>query len=85
MDASQSESVAPTAARVIAKFGGPRRLSLALAAVGYEIDRRSIYKWMWSIERGGTGGLIPTASIRPVVLAARLQGILLTAEDVAPW
>ncbi|MDP3939778.1 MAG: hypothetical protein Q8R92_16800 [Deltaproteobacteria bacterium] len=74
------------AERIIAKFGGVRNLMRALQRLdpGKHRDPVSIYRWTYSRERGGTGGLIPTAAIPDVMEAARLEGIFLSSDDFDP-
>jgi hypothetical protein len=67
------------ASRIAKKFGGVRRLA---AALGYAPDR--VYRWTYDRKRGGTGGLIPAASVSKVQTAADLADIVLTDEDWAP-
>ncbi len=75
------------AQRIIAKFGSPYKLAVALAQLPDPHMHRHpsvIYRWGWGRDKSGRGGLIPLKAIEPVKHAARLQGILLTAEDWQP-
>lgn len=78
------------ATRVIARFGGVSSLLRALDMVSVSTGERSrssratIYKWSYPRSRGGTGGLIPASALHLVLKAARLEGILLTADDLNP-
>lgn len=72
------------ATRILAKFGGARRLASALKALGIPRDPATIYKWTYPREKGGTGGLIPTAAWPDVLKAARMEGILISPEDMDP-
>ena len=75
------------AERIIAKFGGPYRLSKAVAALGdpaKTLNPASIYRWMYDRSKGGTGGLIPTGSLPLVLEAARFDGIFLSGDDLDP-
>jgi hypothetical protein len=68
--------------RVIAKFGRPRDLCRALALAGEEVrDPSVVYRWTYERPMG-TGGLIPNAAIPAILKAARLQGIMLTVDDL---
>jgi hypothetical protein len=67
------------AAKILQKFGGARRLA-HLAA----LDPSRVYKWTYSKEKGGTGGVIPSSCVEKVQAAAVSAGISLTAEDWAP-
>lgn len=74
------------AQRIIDKFGGARRLVSILNTIDPSTSRApsSIYKWLYSRSKGGTGGVIPTSALPLVLKAARLEGIFLTAEDLYP-
>lgn len=67
------------ASKVIAKFGGHSRLAKLIG-----LNRIQVYRWTYSRNKGGTGGLIPTNSFAKVLNAARLEGILLTMDDLTP-
>lgn len=72
------------AQRIIDKFGNAYKLSQALKRAGVNRNANAIYKWTYSREKGGTGGLIPTKAVAEILSAARLEGILLTQEDLDP-
>lgn len=74
------------AQRVIAKFGGARQLAQALSRLelGKRRDAANVYRWTYPKSKGGTGGLIPSSAMADVLEAARLDGVLLTAEDIDP-
>lgn len=73
------------AARVAAKFGGIRALARALEKAGCPRDAANVYRWTYpKARKGGTGGLIPSSAMPLVLEAARLDGVLLTAEDIDP-
>lgn len=67
------------AKRVITKLGGPRAVSGMLA-----MSTQSIYKWMWPMSKGGTGGLIPVRRQIELMVAAKQRGIILTKDDFFP-
>lgn len=67
--------------RIIRKFGGIHELRKVLTALGKPRNASSIYRWLYTKEKGGTGGLIPVHIWSTLFAAARLQGILLTPED----
>jgi amino-acid N-acetyltransferase len=73
------------AERIIARFGGARALAAALKKIGKDRDPASIYRWTYPIEDGGTGGAVPSSARGDVNDAARLYGIILTAEDWLPF
>jgi hypothetical protein len=73
------------AERIIARFGGARKLAKALSKVGKPRDPTSIYRWTYSRKDNGTDGVIPTSARADIVKAARLYGIVLTAEDWLPF
>ncbi|VWC95761.1 hypothetical protein BLA39750_02211 [Burkholderia lata] len=66
------------AAKIIARFGGESALAQALG-----VSRTRPYVWQYQ-HPYGSDGLIPVKSIAAVERAARLQGVLLTANDWAP-
>ena len=70
--------------RVIARFGNPYRLSRALKRGGVIRNAPAIYRWTYPRERGGTGGVVPAQMIAPIITAARLDGVLLTQDDLDP-
>jgi len=79
------------AARIMTKFGGTRKLADAMTRLRRTKDPdcpatcpSSLYKWRMPKSLGGTDGLIPICTVHIVVGAARLEGILLTAEDFMP-
>jgi hypothetical protein len=73
------------AQRVIAKFGGIPALVRALGAAGKARDAANVYRWTYpKTKKGGTGGLIPSSAMADVLEAARLDGVLLTPEDIDP-
>lgn len=72
------------AERIIERFGGARRLAEALSAVGEFRHPSVVYKWTYPKDRGGTGGLIPTAAWPDILKAARHFGIYMTEEDTDP-
>lgn len=81
----------PTAApqsqaeRVIAKFGNPYKLVAAMQLVdGVARNPASVYRWTYGKDKGGTGGRIPAGSMDLVLAAARMDGVLLTSEDLDP-
>lgn len=82
--AEVKESLTTQAEKIITKFGNPRKLADALTAVGYPINRTSIYRWNYSRENGGTGGLVPTAAWPFLISAARLEGVYLSPADTDP-
>lgn len=67
------------AEKIIAKFGNARRLAELIG-----VHPVNVYRWTYPRTRGGTDGLIPTASLAKVLYAARADGILLTMDDLAP-
>lgn len=80
MDEDFKRELPPTQAeRIISKFGGPRRLAELMHR-----NPSTIYRWLYPIENGGTGGLIPAQSLRLVLRVAREQGIFISAQDLYP-
>lgn len=74
------------ASRVFEKFGGASALFCSLRSQHSEQfkDISAIYRWRLPKSKGGTDGLIPTRAIPHVMLAARLDGIILTPDDLFP-
>lgn len=70
------------AERVVQKFGGARQLARILKRVGRPKHPASIFRWTYPREKGGTGGIIPTAAWPDLIHAARIEGVVLTAEDM---
>lgn len=65
--------------KILKKLGGPRRV-----AVGIGVDPTTVYKWTYEKDRGGTGGIIPSASVAKVQKLSVVMGVELTAEDWTP-
>lgn len=72
------------AERVIRRFGGPKQLVDAINASGGKKNLSSIYRWQYPKEKGGTGGVIPTAAWPLILDAAKFAGIVLRQEDFDP-
>lgn len=71
--------------RVIARFGSPQGLKAAFETAGVPgRDLISIYRWRYPRSKGGTDGQIPNAAWDDIHRAARIEGIVLTAEDLDP-
>ncbi len=60
---------------VIAKVG----IETVSQITGKHVSR--VYRWMYSKERGGTGGFIPQTDAAVILRHARENDIELTAED----
>ncbi len=69
---------------IIDKFGGARRLTEYLWSAGVEYSYTTVYKWTYTRAKGGTNGRVPTAAWPGVIAAARIAGILISAEDMDP-
>lgn len=50
--------------------------------LGLDVSR--IYRWTYSKERGGTGGLVPQPHQLRLLEAARVRGIALEPSDFFP-
>ncbi len=74
------------AQRVIDKFGSVAHLFHAIKAVDPSACAfvSNIYRWTYPNHKFGTNGVIPTRMIPVIVKAARIEGILLTPEDLFP-
>lgn len=87
VDGQVNPSAPPSQAeKVLAKFGGARSLARALQRLDPKKHRdpASIYKWTYPRNKGGTGGLIPGYALGAVLEAARVEGILLSPDDLYP-
>ena len=78
------EILATQAFRLLEKFGGARGLVRALARVGEYKNPSSVYRWLYPKEAGGTGGLVPSKMWPAIMRASRIEGVLLTPEDMDP-
>lgn len=78
----QVERPRSQAERVLAKFGGARALARILDGLGIKKDPSGFYRWTHPKSRGGTGGVIPTSAWKMLIYAARMEGILLTSDDM---
>ncbi|MDR6952321.1 hypothetical protein J2X65_001676 [Ancylobacter sp. 3268] len=67
------------ASSLIEKLGGPTAVALA---VGCNLSR--VYRWTYSKEAGGTGGIIPQRHYPALIDEARRKGITLTINDFLP-
>jgi hypothetical protein len=70
--------------RIIRKLGGVAHLLKLLEAIGRPKSKSSIYRWGYPKDKNGCGGLIPTSAWPDILAAARLEGIIFTAEDMDP-
>lgn len=66
------------ARKIVARFGGEAHLARLIG-----VARTTIYKWQYK-RPYGSDGLIPSAQIEKIKAVARLEGILLRAEDWVP-
>ncbi len=78
-DDEPDEIALTQAQRVVAKFGGARDLYRALLRLGdgRRRDPSNVYRWIYK-------GVIPSSAIYDVMEAARIEGVMLTAEDLYP-
>ena len=67
------------AMKIINRFGNARQLAKLI-----DTDPCNVYRWSYPREKGGTDGLIPTRAMGKVMAAARINGVLLTIEDLTP-
>lgn len=72
------------AERILKKFGGARRLAEILTLTGKMKTPSTIYRWTYSREKGGTGGLVPTSAWPDILVAARYAGIVLEDDLISP-
>jgi len=70
--------------RIVLKFGGVKPLQAALKNAGYDVTDITIRRWNYPKKRYGRDGSVPKAPLDAIVRAARLEGIILTPEDLDP-
>jgi hypothetical protein len=80
--APNGHPISGQAARIIDKFGGVLALQAALKEIGVSRSRTQIYRWTQPKWNYGTNGVIPSSVLQEILEAARLQGILITKEDL---
>ena len=68
--------------RIIYKFGSVENLRQALELSGLPKYSSSIYRW--NLRKSKMKGLIPATCLPYIIQAARMEGILLTSEDLDP-
>lgn len=67
--------------RIIQKFGGVKPLARLLERIGRPRDPCSMYKWLYPAPKG-RGGLIPLNALNDIMYAARVEGVVITSEDL---
>lgn len=70
------------AERVLWKFGGVRKFCRALDELGVHLEVSGVYKWLYSREKGGTNGRIPTKAWPLILSAAKHCGLIITKDDM---
>lgn len=68
------------AERVVAAFGGVRKLVRALRGLGHPVSESSVYRWLYP----DRSGLVPAMQVSRVVEAAIHVGVVLTDSDWSP-
>lgn len=64
------------AASIIRRLGG-----VDIVARERKVDRTRVFRWMYPVERGGTGGVIPPRHIIPLMEFAEKRGKRLRRAD----
>lgn len=64
------------AERVIAIFGSARRVARLLC-----LSPATVYRWSYPVQRGGTGGLIPSEYHQALLDLAAVEGVDLRPDD----
>jgi hypothetical protein len=64
------------AATIIERLGGTRAVSEVA-----KVDQSRVIRWRLPKENGGTGGVIPSRHVRPLLDHAKANGLALTADD----
>ena len=72
------------AERVLAKFGGPNRLSRILKSLGRPRNASVLFRWTYPLDKGGTGGYVPSSAWQDIFEAAKAEGVVLSAFDLDP-
>jgi amino-acid N-acetyltransferase len=72
------------ASRLIEKFGGAYKLSKLLGLAGDPRTPATIYRWNYPRSRGGSDGIVPSNAWPAIMRAARLEGLVLTSDDIDP-
>jgi len=70
--------------RLAIKFGGYKALFEALKKAGHKINQVSVYRWNHPKSKGGGDGVVPKNAMTWIIKAARMEGMILTAEDLDP-
>lgn len=71
------------ALKILLRLGGPKRVCEALAEYNIRIyDPSTIHRWLYPKSRGGTGGVIPPKALDDLLLLAKIEGIILTPEEL---
>lgn len=78
-----TEGTSPQAARIIAVFGSPYRMSAALKAVGVARSPAAIYRWTYAAAAKGRGGIVPPNLWQKIADAAALLGCDLNVDRIA--
>lgn len=62
------------------------RFSMTPPEMARMLDRApsTVYRWTYPLDEGGTGGIVPTAALRELSRIARVNGVLMRAEDFNP-
>jgi DNA-binding transcriptional regulator YdaS (Cro superfamily) len=64
------------ASKIIGKCGGAQAVAALLG-----LSPASVHKWKYPVERGGTGGLVPTNRQQELLDRARAAGVDLRPDD----
>lgn len=70
------------AATVIRKFSTGNEAGASLLARELRLNKSSVYRWMYDISDGGTGGIVPAEYHRPLLRVAKHLGVGLSADDI---
>jgi hypothetical protein len=71
-------------ARILRKFGGPKRMVKLMALAGKKMTLNAISRWELPQDLGGTAGIIPAEDWPTLFLAARMDGVVILPEDLDP-
>lgn len=74
------------AQRIVDRFGGVIALWRVLNEMpnGKKLSKSTIYRWLYAVDEGGTGGVIPSNNWPYIIAAGRYAGILFEPSDFMP-
>jgi len=71
-------------ARVARAISGGKEVNMRALAEAAGVHPLTVYKWMYPVSKGGTGGRIPLGSLDRILAWCDLNGIHLTSQMLDP-